>query len=81
MSIIVSPHNEREEKVLKAFLKSLEYDYFEEDDPEIPAPKRTKRQTLKEYNEELEKAVSEVVSGNYITHEEALKAINSWKDK
>lgn len=78
MSIIVSPHNEREEKVLKAFLKSLEYDYFEEDDLDIPAPKGTKRQTLKEYNNEIAEAEAAYKRGESLTTKELRKQMKSW---
>lgn len=81
MAILVSPHNEQEEKVLRAFLDSMEYEYSEEEDLDIPAPPGAKRQTIEEYNEELEKAVAEVESGNFITHEETIKQINSWRKK
>lgn len=81
MPIIVSPHNAQEEKVLLAFLNSLEYEFSEEEYIPIPSSKRETRQTLEEYNEELERAVSEVQSGNFISHEDALKEIESWKNR
>ena len=32
MSIVVNPHNQQEEKVLLAFLDSMEYDYSQAND-------------------------------------------------
>lgn len=81
MSIIVSPHNEQEEKVLLAFLNSLEYEFSEEEDISVPPPEGERRQTLEEYNEEIENAVAEVESGIFYTHEEVLKMIESWKER
>lgn len=81
MPIIVSPHNAQEEKVLLAFLKSLEYEFSEEDDISVPSPKGERRQTLEEYNEEIENAVAEAEAGIFYTHEEVLKMIESWKER
>lgn len=81
MAILVSTKNEKEEKILRAFLDSLEYDYSEEEDLDIPAPPGAKRQTIEEYNEELEKAVAEVESGEFIRHEDAIKEMKKWRKK
>lgn len=77
MPIIVTPHSEQEEKVLRAFLDSLQYEYSEETELDIPAPPGAQRQTLEEYNQELENAVSEAESGRYITHDEIKKKMRS----
>ena len=77
MPIIVTPHSEQEEKVLRAFLDSLQYEYSEEAELDIPAPPGAQRQTLEEYNQELENAVSEAESGRYITHDEIKKKMRS----
>jgi hypothetical protein len=70
MPIIVLPHNEREERVLLAFLESLEYEYSEEEDLDIPAPPGAKRQTIKEYNQEIAEAEEEYKRGESFTIEE-----------
>lgn len=70
MPIIVLPHNEREERVLLAFLESLEYEYSEEEGPDIPAPPGAKRQTIEEYNQEIAEAEEEYKRGESFTIEE-----------
>lgn len=70
MPIIVLPHNEQEERVLLAFLESLEYEYSEEEDLDIPAPPGAKRQTIKEYNQEIAEAEEEYKRGESFTVEE-----------
>lgn len=80
MPIVVSPHNPQEEKVLLAFLKSLEYEFSDEEYIPIPPPEGVRRQTLEEYNEEIEQAVAEAEAGNFYTHEEVLKEMESWKN-
>lgn len=70
MPIIVLPHNEQEERVLLAFLESLEYEYSEEEDLDIPAPPGAKRQTIKEYNQEIAEAEEEYKRGESFTIEE-----------
>lgn len=80
MDILVSPRNPKEEKVLRAFLDSLEYEYSEED-IYIPPPPGAKRQTLEEYNKEIEEAEEEYKRGEYFTHEEVVKEFNKWAKK
>jgi len=65
MSILVTPRNEQEEKVLLAFLDSLSYKYQSDikDEDQI-------RAILDEYNEELDQADKEIEAGNYIKHED-----------
>lgn len=83
MAILVTPHNEQEEKVLRAFLDSLKYDYLEEENICIPPPPGVKRQTLEEYNQEIDNAVAEIEAGNYLTHEQVLKEFENktWRKK
>lgn len=82
MPIIVSPHNKRDEKILLAFLSSHQYEFSEEEkDIQLPEPKGLKRQTLEEYNEEIKQAVSEVESGDFIAHKDALRKMESWRKK
>jgi hypothetical protein len=77
MSIIVTPHNEQEEKILLAFLNSLEYDYttFEVD---IPTPAGEKRQTIEEYNNEIAEAEAEYKKGNSVSTDDLKKNMQSW---
>ncbi len=42
----------------------------------ISSRKISERQTLEEYNEELEEAVTEIETGHYITHEEVKKKLS-----
>jgi len=78
MIITVKLQNEKDEKVLRAFLDSLEYEYIEGEDLYISASPGTRRQTIEAYNQELGKAVAEVESGNYYTHEEVKKMMEKW---
>ena len=66
MAILVTPHSEQEEKVLLAFLDSLDYEY-------LPQPGFGKPQTIEEYNREIENAVAEIESGKFITQKELEK--------
>ena len=38
------------------------------------------RVSIDEYNAELEQADKEIEEGNYLTHDEALKEIRSWRE-
>lgn len=79
MHSIVSPHNEREEKVLLAFLGSLQYEFSEEEENiRIPAPKGLKRQTLEEYNEEIAETETKYEKGKFISIYELKKQMKSW---
>ena len=71
MTIIVTPHSEQEEKVLLAFLSSLNYKY------EL-VPDFGKRQTIAEYNKEIEDAIDEVKAGKFTTQEELEKKMQLW---
>ena len=55
MSILVNTHNELEEKVLVAFLKSLKYDYKSDLKEE-----ETYKDFLDQYNQEIDQAEIEI---------------------
>jgi vacuolar-type H+-ATPase subunit D/Vma8 len=40
--------------------------------------KETKRITRKQYNKELDEAVARIESGDFVTHEDALKELSKW---
>ena len=42
----------------------------------INGRKTSERQTIEEYNEELEQAVAEIEAGHFITHDEVMKRIS-----
>ena len=71
VAILVTPHSEQEEKVLLAFLDSLDYEYHSQ-------PGLGKPQTIEEYNREIENAVAEIESGKFITQEELEKEMQLW---
>jgi hypothetical protein len=77
MAILVTTHNEQEEKVLLAFLNSLQYDYtpFEFD---IPAPSDEKRQTIDEYNNEVAEAEAEYKKGNSLSTDDLKNNMQKW---
>ena len=77
MDILVSPHNEQEEKVLRAFPDSLQYDYSDTS-LDIPPPSGEKRQTIEEYNKEIDDAEAEFERGNFTTHEDLIEEMKSW---
>ncbi|MBV8389693.1 MAG: hypothetical protein JO080_07835 [Mucilaginibacter sp.] len=63
MSILVNTHNELEEKVLIAFLNSLKYDYKSD----VKGKKeKTDKEFLDQYNQEIDKAETEIESGDYV---------------
>jgi hypothetical protein len=59
--ILVNTNNQQEEKVLIAFLESLHYNY--QSDLEIADLEKA---SLKEYNNELTQADSEIEKGNFL---------------
>lgn len=63
MSILVNTHNELEEKVLIAFLKSLKYDYKSDLKEKR---EETDRNFLDQYNQEIDKADAEIESGDFV---------------
>jgi hypothetical protein len=77
MSILVTTHNEQEEKVLLAFLNSLQYDYTPFD-LDIAAPTDEKRQTIDEYNNELAEAEAEYKKGESISTDDLKNNIQKW---
>jgi hypothetical protein len=77
MSILVTPHTEQEEKVLLAFLNSLQYDYVP-GEIDISSPAGEKRQTLEEYNNEVAEAEAEYKKGNSISTDDLKKNMQGW---
>ncbi len=39
------------------------------------------RVSVEQYNHELEEADAQIESGDYLTHEEAVKEVRSWREK
>jgi hypothetical protein len=68
MSIQVYPYNEQEEKALLDFLKSRHYNYKATDENEMPDA-----EFLNQYNEDLDKAETQIDAGDYLTHDEVKK--------
>ena len=68
MSILVNTHNELEEKVLVAFLKSLKYDYKSDLKEE-----ETYKDFLDQYNQEIDQAEIEIESSDYVDQDYAEK--------
>ncbi|MBS1523761.1 MAG: hypothetical protein JST50_22345 [Bacteroidetes bacterium] len=63
MSILVNTHNELEEKVLIAFLNSLKCDYKSD----VKGKKgEADKEFLDQYNQEIDKAETEIESGDYV---------------
>lgn len=77
MTIIVNPKSKKEEKVLRSFLDSLEYEYAEED-LNIPPPPGAKRQTIEEYNQEISEAEAAYEKGEDMTNDELKKQTKTW---
>lgn len=77
MAILVKPHNEQEEKVLLAFLNSLQYEYAATE-LDIPAPYNEKRQSIEEYNNEIAEAEAEYKKGNSVSTEELKDKMKKW---
>lgn len=67
MSILVSTKNEREEKVLIAFLDSLDYKYRSDIDETVNKPDII---FLDQYNKEIDQADAEVNNGDFIDHDD-----------
>ena len=65
MSVLVNPKNEQEEKVLLAFLDSLNFKY--EHDVEGDA---INSKFLDRYNAELDKADQEIEAGDFISQDD-----------
>jgi hypothetical protein len=72
MSILVTPHNEDQEKVQLAFLDSLNYDYVP-GEIDVPFSNDEKRQTIDEYNNEIAEAEAEYKKGDSISTDEVKK--------
>ncbi|QPH41580.1 hypothetical protein [Pedobacter endophyticus] len=67
MSILVNTKNEREEKVLIAFLDSLDYKYRSDIDETVNEPEIV---FLDQYNKEIDQADAEVNDGDFIEHDD-----------
>jgi len=70
MSVLVNTQNQQEEKVLLAFLDSLRYSYRSDIGDEV---EQVNEELLDQYNKEIDRADSEIESGNYVSHEDVLK--------
>lgn len=77
MEIVVIPHNEQEEKILLAFLNSMQYEYTSLDS-KIQVPVNERKQTIEEYNNEIAEAETEYKKGKSVTTDELKKNMNSW---
>ena len=73
MSILVNPHNEQEEKVLVAFLNSLQYDYRSG----VAIDEEVSEAFLDQYNREIDEAEAEIESGDFVEHSEVEKLFAS----
>lgn len=67
MSILVNTKNEQEEKVLIAFLDSLDYKYQSDINND---PVEVEEAFLNQYNDELDQADKEIEAGDFISHED-----------
>ncbi len=67
MSVLVNTKNEQEEKVLLAFLNSLHYNYQSNIEGEAD---QINASFLNQYNVEIDRADSEIESGDFVKHEE-----------
>jgi isopentenyldiphosphate isomerase len=70
MSVLVNTQNERDEKVLLAFLDSLRYKY--RSDVEDNAD-QINQAFLDHYNKEIDQADAEIEAGNYVSHQDVEK--------
>ncbi|MDQ8003707.1 MAG: hypothetical protein REI64_02840 [Pedobacter sp.] len=74
MSILVNTQNEQEEKVLRAFLDSLKYNY----QSGIGANEEQINATfLDEYNKEVNLADAEISSGDFIKHTDVVTLLKN----
>lgn len=67
MSVFVNTKNEQEEKVLIAFLESLDYKYqsdISNNSTEL------ENAYLKQYNEEIDQADADIADGKFVHHSE-----------
>ena len=77
MGIIVLPHNETEEQILREFLKNNGYEYFFTETNQAAQP-GTYRQSVEEYNNEIAEAEAEYERGDSISGEELKKIMQTW---
>lgn len=66
MNVLVNPKNEQEEKVLLAFLNSLNYKYQADADSLFKAD----TSFIDQYNAEINLADQEIETGNFMNQEE-----------
>jgi hypothetical protein len=76
MSILVNTQNEREEKILLAFLDSLRYNYQTDIGDNI---EHTNAAFLDHYNADIEQADNEVAKGEYVSHENVERLLKDRK--
>lgn len=67
MSILVNTKNKQEEKVLIAFLDSLDYKYQSDINND---PVKVDEAFLNQYNDELDQADKEIEAGDFISHKD-----------
>jgi len=74
MSILINTQNEQEEKVLLAFLESLNFKFqtIQEADENL-----IQSELLKNYNQDLDKADDEIDSGEFLVHTDVEKLLEN----
>lgn len=78
MGIVVVPHNEAEEQVLREFLKNNGYEFFFTETNQVTHPDTYHHQTLEEYNNEIAEAEAAYDRGKSISSEELKKIMRVW---
>ena len=71
MELIIQLDNIQDTSKKKFLLETLKF-------PDVQFKTSEKRQTLEEYNKELEDGDAEIDKGSYITMEDLLKEIEQW---
>ena len=67
MNVLINTNNEQEEKVLLAFLDSLQYNYQFDTDGNLDFLSKA---FITQYNEELNQADKEIENGDFVDHED-----------
>lgn len=75
MSILVNTQNEKEEKVLLAFLDSLQYQY------ELDIDFSDRAEFLNIYNKEINDANKDIEEGNFVSHDDVEKIIRNRRNQ
>ncbi len=65
MTLVINTTDEAQEKAVIAFLKKQQISY-------------TQRQTLEEYNQELEDAEAAIDNGEFVTNEQLKQEMKGW---